>query len=114
MLIVTFAFFVDVIAIAENPENVQNDDLQQFVPRIICISILSILSIYEVFDFFINPMTYLRSFWNINDQLLYFLYVAYFVLTFVYPSQLYVIKSIQMAITISGFFKLSQLIRIPN
>jgi hypothetical protein len=57
-------------------------------------------------------MSYLRSFWNINDQLLYFLYLAYFLLTFVYPSQLYVIKSIQMAITISGFFKLSQLIRI--
>ena len=57
-------------------------------------------------------MTYLTSFWNINDQLLYFLYLAYFVLTFVYPTQLYVIKSIQMAITISGFFKVSQLIRI--
>jgi hypothetical protein len=112
MLIVTIAFFVDVIAIAENPQNLQNDDLQQFVPRIICISILSILSLYEVVDFLINPLTYFKSFWNINDQLLYFLYLAYFVLSFVYPTQLYVIKSIQMAITISGFFKLSQLIRI--
>ena len=112
MLIVTLAFFVDVVAIAENPQHVQTGDLQQFVPRIICMIILSILSLYEVFDFFINPLTYFKSFWNINDQLLYFLYLAYFVICLVEPTQLYVLKSIQMAITISGFFKLSQLIRI--
>ena len=112
MLIVTVAYFVDVVAIADNPFQLQKNDLKQFVPRIICMIILTILSLYEVIDFFINPMNYFKRYWNLNDQALFFLYLSYFVLSLVDPSQLYAIKSLQMTITISGFFKLSQLIRI--
>jgi len=112
MFIVTVAFIVDVTAIAENPHWLQKSDLNQFIPRIICITILSFLCLYEVFDLFINPRTYIRRYWNLNDQLLFFLYLSYFILSFAYPTELYAIKALQMAITISGFFKLSQLIRI--
>ena len=112
MFIVTVAFIFDVAAIAENPRWLQKSDLYQFIPRIICISILSFLSLYEVFDFVINCKTYIKRYWNLNDQLLFFLYLSYFILSFIYPTQLYAIKSLQMAITISIFLKLSQLIRI--
>jgi len=88
MLIVTVAFFVDVVAIADNPKQLQKDDLKQYVPRIICMVFLSILSFYEVIDLFINPMSYFRRYWNLNDQLLFFLYLSYFILSFVDPTQL--------------------------
>jgi hypothetical protein len=88
MLIFTVAFFVDVIAIADNPKQLHKDDLKQFVPRIICMVILFFLSIYEVIDFFINPLSYFRRYWNLNDQLLFFLYLSYFILSFVDPTQL--------------------------
>lgn len=88
MLIVTVAFFVDVVAIADNPEQLQKDDLKQRVPRIICMVILFFLSIYEVIDLFISPISYFRRFWNLNDQLLFFLYLSYFILSFVDPTQL--------------------------
>lgn len=88
MLIVTVAFFIDVVAIADNPEQLQKDDLKQFVPRIICMVILFFLSIYEVIDFFINPISYFRRYWNLNDQLLFFLYLSYFILSFVDRTQL--------------------------
>jgi hypothetical protein len=88
MLIATVAFFVDVVAIAENPKQLHKDDLKQYVPRIICMVFLSILSFYEVIDLFINPMSYFRRYWNLNDQLLFFLYLSYFILSFVDPTQL--------------------------
>jgi hypothetical protein len=50
MFIVTVAFIVDVAAIAENPQWLQKSDLNQLIPRIICITILSFLSLYEVID----------------------------------------------------------------
>jgi len=59
MFIVTVAFIIDVTAIAENPRWLQKSDLYQFIPRIICITILSFLSLYEVFDFIINCRTYI-------------------------------------------------------
>jgi hypothetical protein len=88
MLIVTVAFFVDVVAIADNPKQLQADDLKQRVPRYICMSILSLLSLYEVIDFFISPLSYFRRYWNLNDQLLFFLYLSYFILSLVDPTQL--------------------------
>jgi len=112
IFVVAVAFIVDVVAIADNHRKVNTVDLAQFIARIICITILSILNLYEGYNLIINPNDYFDNFWNFNDQLLFLLYLSYFVLTFAYPSQLYAIKSLQMALTISIFFKLSQLIRI--
>jgi hypothetical protein len=112
IFVVAVAFIVDVVAIADNPRKVHTADLAQFITRIICITILSILNLYEGYNLIINPNDYFDNFWNFNDQLLFLLYLSYFVLTFADPTQLYAIKSLLVALTISIFFKLSQLIRI--
>jgi len=88
MFIVTVAFIFDVAAIADNPRQVQTNNLYQFVPRIICLTILSILNLYEIFDFLINSKLYFKDLWNLNDQLLFLIYLSYFVLSFVDPTQL--------------------------
>ena len=88
MFIVTVAFIFDVAAIADNPRQVQTNSLYQFVPRIICMTILSILNLYEIFDFLINSKLYYKDLWNLNDQLLFLIYLSYFVLSFVDPTQL--------------------------
>jgi hypothetical protein len=94
MLIVTVAFIIDVAAIADNPGQVQTKNLYQLVPRIISMSILSTLNLYEIFDLLINTKQYSRDYWNFNDQLLFFLYLSYIVLSFVDPTQLYAIKAL--------------------
>ena len=88
MFIVVVAFIVDVAAIADNPWQVQSADLTQFVARIICMTTLSILNIYEFINILINRKDYSKDFWNYNDQFLFFLYLSYFVLCFVDPTQL--------------------------
>jgi hypothetical protein len=88
MFIVVVAFIVDVAAIADNPWQVQSADLTQFVARIICMTTLSILNIYEFINILINRKDYSKDFWNYNDQFLFFLYLSYFVLSFVDPTQL--------------------------
>ena len=88
MFIVTVAFIFDVAAIADNPRQVQTNNLYQFVPRIICMTILLILNLYEIFDFLINSKLYSKDLWNLNDQLLFLIYLSYFVLCFVDPTQL--------------------------
>jgi len=112
ILVVAVGFIVDVVAIADNPRKVQTADLTQFITRIICIAILSLINLYEGYNLIINPNDYFDNFWNFNDQLIFILYLSYFALTFADPTQLYAIKSLQMAFTMSVFFKLSHLIRI--
>jgi branched-subunit amino acid transport protein AzlD len=94
MIIVVVSFIIDVAAIANNPLQVQSEDLSQIVARIICMTILSILNIYEFINIAINTNDYSKDFWNYNDQLLFFLYLSYFVLSFVEPTQMYVIKAL--------------------
>jgi hypothetical protein len=55
---------------------------------------------------------YFKSFWNLIDLLLIFVYAVYFTMTFAKPEQEDVLKSIQVLIVIFSFIKFSFLIRI--
>jgi hypothetical protein len=94
MIIVAVAFIVDVAAIADNPRRVESEDHTQIVTRIICMTILSFMTLYEFINLLINPKSYSKDYWNLNDQLLFFLYLSYFVLCFNDPTQLYALKAL--------------------
>jgi hypothetical protein len=44
-----------------------------------------LFAIYEVANFVVTRKTYFKSFWNVNDLLLIFVYVTYFTMTFAKP-----------------------------
>jgi phosphate starvation-inducible membrane PsiE len=87
MIIVTVAFTADVAAIADNPWHVESADNTQIITRIICMTILSFMNLYEFINLVINPKSYSKDYWNLNDQLLFFLYLSYFVISFIDPTQ---------------------------
>jgi hypothetical protein len=66
-MIFIVSLIVDVVAIADNPKGFDIDDKKQLVPRILCMIVISLLSLYEMMDILINPGTYLKRLWNIND-----------------------------------------------
>jgi hypothetical protein len=71
-----------------------------------------IFFIYEVVDFRENFRTYLTNVWNYNDIISFLCYLAYFILSFTGEDNLYALKTLQIAVTITTFIKLCFLIRI--
>jgi len=89
-----------------------SNDSTQLASRIICIVIQCVLFIYELVDFKENFDIYLSDVWNFNDLLVFFSYLAFFILAYVDEDSLYALKSLQMVVTITSFIKLCFLIRI--
>jgi hypothetical protein len=64
------------------------------MPRMISIAIIILFAIYEFANFVATKKTYFKSFWNVNDVILIFLYATYFTMTLAKPGQQYVLKSL--------------------
>ena len=53
-----------------------------------------LFAIYEIANYVVSRKVYFKSFWNVNDLLLIFVYTAYFTMTFAKRDNKDVLKSL--------------------
>ena len=112
LFVVYIIFFIlDTVAI-KHRKVFDASDNNQLAYRIICMIIQVLLFLYEIMDFRENVRTYLQNVWNLNDILSFLCYLTFFTVSFTLPAQVYALKALQLAVTITSFIKLCFLIRI--
>ena len=104
-------FIFDVVAISWNEHEFERTSLYQVIPRCFCMFIISLFFFYDCYDFIKNKGDFNR-FWNYNDILLFILFTIFFTMSLTSPHYVYALKCLQLAIVLSGFIKLTYLIRI--
>ena len=73
------------MGVSKNSHIFSSDDSNQTMQRIISIVLLIPFAIYEIAKIVIRKSKYFKSFWNVNDLLLIFVYTTYFTMNFTKP-----------------------------
>jgi hypothetical protein len=89
------AFIFDIVAVSKNSHLFENNDSYQVIPRYVSIGIIIPFGIYEIANIIVDiKKSNYFNFWDINDILLIFVYIIYFIMTFNVPDYEYALKSL--------------------